>query len=159
MSGISKLHVSPLDSVRSSTEATDKLGTIRVELNKIYKYVKLKAVPTAEVDASALDGVCYTDYSAHEVGTDFADIEATNLGAGILVAAIDMSADVGKYVWIQIKGPALLNTAVGGTPVAGIDFQCHASTDLTFTKSVTLVQRMGTYISGTGNEVALDCPF
>ena len=98
MSGIAKLHVSPLTSVRSSTEATDKLGTIRVELNKIYKYVKLKASPSSDVDAVAFDGVCYTDYSAHEVGTDFADIEATNLGAGIVLAAIDMSADDGKYL-------------------------------------------------------------
>ena len=154
------IHAHKIDALpRASTEAIDKLGTIRWILNKCYKYVQLKAVPSAEVDGSAYDGVCYTDYSAHEVGLDFADIEATNLGAGILTGTVDMSEDVGKYIWIQIKGPALLNTAVAGTPVAGTDFQCHASTDKTFTKAVTLVQRMGTYVSSSGNEVILDCPF
>ena len=68
-----------------------------------------------------------------------------------------MSVEKGYKVWIQIKGPATLNTAVGGTPVAGTDLQCHASVDKSFTKSVTLVQRVGTYIAAT--EMILDCPF
>ncbi|KKL04423.1 hypothetical protein LCGC14_2616230, partial [marine sediment metagenome] len=64
----------------------------------------IESPTTADVDATAYDQLVYTDYSAHEVGIDITDIEATNFLAGYTVAAIDMSADKGKYIWMQIKG-------------------------------------------------------
>ena len=156
MSGFQEAFVSPLDSIRSSTEAVDPLGTLRLELNKMYKYVKLKLVPTADVDATAFDQLIYTNYSEHEVGIDIGDIEATNFLAGYTVAAIDMSEDKGKYLWMQIKGPvAIVGTAVTGG-VAGKDFNGGTS-DLTPIIVTTLTQRGGTEIGAT--EVLLNCPY
>jgi len=156
MSGFQETFITPLTSIRASTEQVDKLGTLRWELNKLYKYVKLKLAPDADVDATAYDQLVYTDYSAHEVGIDITDIEATNFLAGYTVAAIDMSADKGKYIWMQIKGHvAVVGTAVTGG-ASGKDFN-GGTTDLTPIIVTTLTQRGGTEIGAT--EVILDCPY
>lgn len=144
------------DTPRISTASVDTLGAIRFIGNKVYKFVKLISSPNdSSVDAAANDAAVYTDYSAHEVGVDATDIEATNLAAGVFIQTVDMGDEAGYYLWIQIKGPATV-VAPLGTPVAGTDLQ-GSSTDKKFTKSVTLVQRAATFITGT--EVILDCPF
>ena len=143
---------------RASTEAIDKLGEIRYILNKVYKFVVFKTSPTADVDGVAGDQVLYTDYSAHEVGTDATDADGTLLAAGILTAAVDMSADSGKYMWIQIKGPATMNNAFAADPNIGEAF-APSTTDLTFTSATTLKQRCGISLHLVNKEVILDCTY
>ncbi len=143
---------------RASTEAIDKLGEIRFELNKVYKFIMLKLVPDADVDGVAGDQVLYTDYSAHEVGTDATDADGTLLAAGILTAAVDMSADKGKYMWIQIKGPATMAQAFGSDPNIGEAFG-PSTTDLEFTGATTLKQRCGISLHIVNKEIILDCTY
>lgn len=159
MSGFQETFITPLTSIRASTEQVDPLGTLRFEQNKLYKYVMLKLAPDGDVDAAAYEQLIYTDYSAHEVGTDITDIEATNFMAGVTVAAIDMSADKGKYIWMQIKGHvANLGTDVG-SGTNGKNFM-GGTADVTPLLSVILRQAAGTMINATGDdEVLLDCPY
>ena len=147
----------PLTSLRASTEKIDIAGDIRNENNKTYKYVVLKTVPSADVDAAVGDVLVYTDVSASEVGVDTADMEAT-LCAGITGVAIDMSADKGKYLWVQIKGLATTQ-APKGSPSAGemLDVGSASAAELFFTKwvSTNLYHPAATFIAGT--EVYLHC--
>ena len=67
-----------------------------------------------------------------------------------------MSADKGKYIWMQIKGHvAVVGTAVTGG-VAGKDLN-GGTVDLTPIIVTTLTQRAGTEIGDT--EIYLDCPY
>lgn len=156
------IFVTPLTDLRASTAQVDVLGSIRTEGNKVYKYCILKAVPTAEVDAVSGDALCYTDYSAHEVGVDLDDQEAT-LPAGIALATIDMSADVGKYLWVQIKGPATVAQTVANSAAAGQQFDLGSANvaDKTFTLYVSTNEYTpaGTLIHAANKEVVLDCTY
>lgn len=164
MSGMNASFVQALTAVRADGEAHDVAGSIRFELNKVYKCVKYIALADqsdADVNVAVGDQLLYSDYSAHTVTVDGTDAEASTAGAspaGIATAVVDGTNDAGKFIWIQIKGPATLSTAIGGTPVIGGGIT-GSTTDKTFTKAVTLVQQVGTYISATGPEVYLDCPF
>ena len=161
MSGFPQTFISPLDSVRATTEATDKLGTIRVELNKIYKYCALKLVPTADVDAVIGDMLVYTSFALNEVGIDIDDQENEAGAAGIAVATIDMSVDKGKLIWVQIKGPATLTSTVANSAAAGngISGTGTGSADKTFTLMTTLKEHVGHLINSTNKTVFLDCPY
>ena len=157
--GLQKIFVTPLDSVRATTEQRDPLGTIRFEGAKVYKYCLLKASPTADVDAVTGDMAIYTDYSASEVGADLDDQEA-EMTAGIFLATIDMSADSGKYVWVQIKGLATVAQTIGNSAAAGDSISGIGTgvADKTFTKRANLLdQYCGVMIATT--EVSLECPF
>ena len=153
-----------LKSVTNAPTSGNKegLGSIRIEGNKVYKYVRLKAVPTADVDAVAGDALCYTDYSAHEVGVDVTDQEAT-LPAGIATGAIDMSVEKGYYVWIQIGGPATVSTTVANSAAAGqlFDLGSTGVADKTFTLWISTNEYTpaGTLIHAANKEVVLSCPW
>lgn len=136
----------------------DQPGDLRQVGNKFYKCVKMKAVPTAEVDAASGDAACYTDYSAHEVGVDITDIEG-KLPAGVFLATIDTSAVKGYYCWVQIKGPATLNQTPGNSAAEGdqLALTGTGAADKTFTKATTILPKAGVMISAT--EAMLDCPW
>lgn len=153
--------VAPLTALRASTAQRDQLGSIRFVGNKVYKYVLLKESPSADVDGVAGDMVVYTDYSAHEVGTDLDDIDTGEVAAGILTQTVDMSADSGKSTWIQIKGPATLAQTVGNSAAAKNAFAGTGTgvADLTFTLATTVLDRSGILINATTKEVILECPF
>ena len=162
MAGINTMFVQPLTAIRSTTEQHDVVGTLRREGNKWYKCVALKTAPTADVDCVVGDALCYTDYSAHEVGSDVTDQDAT-LPAGIALGTIDMSADKGKIVWIQVKGPATVAITVANSAAAGqlFDLGSTGVADKTFTLWVSTNEYTpaGTLINATTKEVLLDCPF
>lgn len=103
--GLKKVFISALDEVSQVNE--EGLGTIRLEGNKFYKYVKYKE-GTGALDVVAGDVVYYSDYSASEVTPDLSDTD--NVGAGVIVAAAITETD--RFCWIQIKGEADLNTDV-----------------------------------------------
>lgn len=162
MAGRNEIFVQPLTALRSSTEQHDVIGSIRRVGNKTYKMCVLKTAPTADVDAVAGDALCYTDYSAHEVGVDITDAEA-KLPAGIATTAIDMSEDKGKFLWVQIKGPATVAQTVAASAAAGetIDLGSASAADKTFTKwvSTNLYRPAGVLIHAANKEVLLDCPY
>ncbi len=153
--------VTSLTELRSSTQAHDVLGSICFVGSKVYKYVYFKTSPSADVDDVAGDMVVYSDYSAHEVTTDYTDIDTGEEAAGILTQTVDMSADSGKFTWIQIKGYAILGQTVANSAAATqrIGATGTGADDLTFTLGITLLSSCGTLINATTKEVSLDCTF
>lgn len=160
---INQMFQQPLTEISSTRK--DILGSLRWQFDstnkkwKCYKYVVLKTAPTADVDCVAGDAICYTDYSANEVGVDITDQEA-KLAAGIALAAIDMSADKGKYIWIQVKGHCTVAQTVGNSAVAGdeISLTGTGAADKTFTKATTILPKCGVLIHAANKEVYLECP-
>lgn len=161
MSGFKTSYVTHVDDAPTSVRK-EPLGTIRFEGNKVYKYVQWKLVPTEDVDGVAGDAVCYTDYSAHEIGIDLGDMEAS-LPAGIVVAAIDMSAEKGYYSWIQIGGPATVSETVAASAAAGqmINLGSASAADKTFTLWISTDEFAcaGILIHAANKEVLLACPW
>ena len=146
----------------ADTHTTDKegVGTLRCEGNKVYKYVKYNngAGDVASVagdigyyygiDANASTG----GYENNVITADFTD---AYLGAGVFQAVI---AD-GSYGWIQIKGPATINTAL----TAGGDGQAltHVgSSDGTLDLSDNVTDAVVAYATDADQElIACNFPF
>ena len=150
------------DAPRASTEERDVLGSHRCIGNKCYKYVKLLAsVGDADTNIAANgDVVGYTDFSAHTISPDAVDSDEG--GAGIVVNFAnwdgDVSANYSSYMWIQIKGPAVLSQSIGGSASARNRISYDTgSTDLTFEKCTTLETSQGYYIAA--KEAYLNCPY
>ena len=97
----------------TSTKDKEGVGVLRFEGNKIYKWIKYNNgqndIASVAGDVAYFYGVGTNastgGYENSEVTMDQAD---AYLGAGIIQAVI---AD-GEYGWIQIKGPATINTAL-----------------------------------------------
>ncbi len=176
---INQVFTTPLTSApRPSTQQTDRVGDIRWEFDlsnkawKCYKYVQLLADEgSADVNIAANgDAVCYDDYSAHTVTPDITDIEG-KMPAGIIVNFAnwdgDVSANYGKRMWIQIKGPATVSGTVKSSAAAGdrIDMTSSGVTDLFFTLHAPTHTAgndhipCGVLINAGTKEVYLDCPF
>lgn len=81
----------------------DRLGAIRVEGDKLYKYVKF----TGTNAAAAGDTVCYTDNTLTAV-----DKANASVGAGVVQGAV--AAGSVQYGWIQIQGRCVINTLTSG---------------------------------------------
>lgn len=116
--GLKKVFVTALTDV--DTVDREGVGTIRIEAQKIYKYVKYNA-GTATVVLVAGDVVVYhgdDGWDDSEVCGDYTDGVVV---AGVAVAVI---ADDG-FGWIQIGGQATLGIAIetsnDGIPVAAAD--------------------------------------
>lgn len=113
--GLKKIFVTPLD----AEESTDKegVGVIRIEANKIYKWVKY----TASVTPVAGDVVVYhgdDGWDDSEVSGDYSD--------GVVVAGVIVASPAtGEFCWIQIAGQATLGIAIetsnDAIPVAAAD--------------------------------------
>jgi hypothetical protein len=137
----------------------DGVGSIRIEGNKVYKYVQI--MNSATVAGAAGDMVVYfaaTGYGNSRVCVRAADGDATvPFAAGILLAAVAGVAAVAEYAWIQIKGPATLSTAVTGA-AAGKVFKASTS-DKTFAVTTAATDNVAGISMNATTGVCLTCPF
>lgn len=104
------------------------------EGTKLYKYVKYND-GTANLDLVAGDVVYYLDvtgYTTATVSADVSDASGAELGAGVACAAVTEDA---SYFWVQIKGPATLSTALGGSAGDGDPLTCVGAADKALTKA------------------------
>lgn len=166
-SGIKQAFASKLTDV--DTVQRDQLGTLRFEGNKVYKYVKLQNT-TATVAGVAGDTVAYDNEDGlnnNHVVTDRSDAGSVPVGAGMLLAAAAGTLAVATFLWIQIKGPATLNTTIGGSAADGDPLKA-GTTDLAFTKQLFAGTtpniaadgpRVAIAVDASAKFVALDCPF
>jgi hypothetical protein len=91
------------------------VGSIRVEGNKVYKFVKFDN-GTGNIAAAAGNAVGYlkaTGYSTSTVTCDVSDTD--NIVAGALLAVVPD----GYYCWVQIQGAATLAVALDDAPADG----------------------------------------
>lgn len=145
------------------TSAKEELGTIRQEGNNWYKYVALRNI-TATVAVVAGDPVSYRAdrYDQNEVVSDQSDADATTpIGAGVACGACPGVAGTIYYLWIQIKGAAVIPTALAGSPAAGQDLSMvGGTTDKTLTlKTAAGTPRVAIAQDVANKQVILDCPF
>lgn len=117
------------------TTQQNALGEIRWEGGKAYKYVQIKNT-TATVAGVAGDVACYAadGYSDNLVVLDKSDANTAPIGAGVIQAAVTGTAGTSYYGWIQVKGAATLNTALGGSAASG-DPLTPGTSDLALTKA------------------------
>lgn len=101
MAGFKQIFKSQLTDV--DTSAMEPLGTIRFELNGVFKYVKFAGTNAV----AAGDAVCYV---ATDTNCQTVDGAQTNLAAGLAMAAVATAGGV-QYGWIQIKGVQQVNTS------------------------------------------------
>lgn len=139
----------------------DAVGSIRWEYDSngclcCYKCV-LYDDGAANLDSAAGDVLCYiedTGYAAHTATPDRTNGE--NLGAGVLMAAVTVDQ---TYCWVQIKGPATLNTAL----TAGADGNALTGTgsgDKTLDVSGAVTDSVCAYcVDATAKEIICDFPF
>ena len=120
--------INPTETSTTKSVALGSIGTAVVSgVMKTYKYVQYE---TAAGSVAAVSGnVCYyyapSGVSAGLTTTVTSDLsDSAGLGAGVLQSAPANN----EYCWVQIKGPATLNTALtaGGdgnalTPVGSTD--------------------------------------
>lgn len=107
--GLQQVFQTPLDEVSSVRK--EKLGAIRWEADKAYKYIQYES--GAGGIAAAAGKACYYYAAAGVSAGDLTKVtcdlsDSAEIGAGILQGA---PAD-GEYGWIQIKGPATLSVAL-----------------------------------------------
>lgn len=145
----------------TDVDTSDKegIGTIRIEGNKIYKYVNLKN-HTATVAGAAGDLVGYyavTGYGVNRVVVDMSDADAVPICAGALLAAVTGTLDVDYYCWVQIKGPNTLSTAVT-SGAAGKRFNL-STTDKTGTVMADDFSAEAGISYNTTTGVILNCPW
>lgn len=158
-SGIKKIWATSL----TETADYDKegLGAIRIEGNKIYKWVKYDE-GTATLDVVAGDFVNYvaaTGYEANTVVADTADADSTTpFGAGVIVADAITATDT--YCWIQIKGSVTLSLDPTGTP-SDSNALVPSATDkaMAVATSSDVEHVCGHTIDDSEKLVYLDCPF
>jgi hypothetical protein len=140
----------------TSASDLEGVGTVRQVGNKWYKWVKYTNATGAV--AAVAGNVCYyhkdVGYDSHEVTSDLSEA-ATNVGAGVLQAVIP---DAG-YGWIQIKGYAIITTAL----TAGADgnaLTAVGATDGTLDVSGAVTDFVcAVALDASAKKVILDCPW
>ncbi len=135
---------------------TPAIGTTAFINGKVYKFVQYDtgAGPVAAVSGN----VCYyyapggvSAGSTTVVTSDLSD--SANVGAGVLQSA----PTDGQYCWIQIKGPATLNTAL----TAGADGNALTpvgATDGTLDVSALVTDSVCAYATGPSAKIVM-CDF
>ena len=119
----------------------DGLGTIREENSATYKFVEF----TGTTAVAAGDVVSYIAYNGSTNPLNQkVDAANTAFGAGVAMAAVASgsaaSGAVGyAFGWIQIRGYALLSTALGGSCVLGSALTTNGASD----KALTLLDAAG----------------
>lgn len=157
MSGLKGTYQTPLTEV--STTDKEGLGTLRLEGGKWYKWVKLLN-DTATVAVAAGTLVAYdalTGYVNNIVVADLTDADTAPFCAGATVAVAAGTLDVAYYLWIQIKGAIVLDTAVTGG-AAGEAFYL-TTTDRTAADRAAVDDQIAGICYNTTTGVVLDCPF
>lgn len=122
-SGIKQIFASKLTDV--DNVAREALGVIRIEGNKVYKYVEFKnATATVAMVAGTLVAYASSALSGYlnsRVVSDLTDADAQPICAGVAQAAVAGVAGTSYFGWIQIRGPATLDTNVtngtAGVPI------------------------------------------
>jgi len=153
------------------TTARDTLGSIRYDVNGVYKYVQFGATRTGQVTASLVKGdvVCYVlgttadldlltlvDSANSVVGAGV--VQGTN---GVLAANVAVPATGGPYYgWVKIRGLVTLSNAAGGSPAAGSILTTTSAT----AKQVTVIttatsQVVGSYIDATNHIADVSFPY
>jgi hypothetical protein len=120
-----------------STTDKEGIGRIRIEDDKIYRYVKYEDDTN---DLEAGDVVCHDldegqDFLKSVVVPSNSDIAAM---AGVVLATVDASESADYYFWIQVGGVAEAyithesgTTAAAGSFVKAVNSQLYASKDST----------------------------
>lgn len=151
-----------------STTAEFAPGTIGANWSsgafKVYKYVKYSD-GTANLDLVAGDVVYYVDdtgYGASTVSADVSDASGQEIGAGVVQATV---TDDLSYMWIQIKGPATVTEALGGSAGDGDPLTCVGASDKALTKAAE-ADSTGVYkpvvaiaVDASAKEIICDFPF
>lgn len=143
--------------------ARDTVGSLRIENDIIYKYVKFTNT-TATVAVVAGDPVAYkATYAAgiavHTVVSDMTDADAQPIHAGNMMGTCAGTLATSFYCWIQISGACVVPTAIAGTPVIGSGVMM-STTDKTLTLVTGVINPTGVSTSTTAanNTVILRCP-
>ncbi len=157
--GTKKVFITAL--TETSLEDLEGVGTIRWQGNKAYKWVKY-IDGAGDLDIVLGDVLVYVaaKYKLSEVTADLTDAAVQPIGAGLAVGTVTVDL---TFMWMQIKGPALLSLDPAG---AGADGDVMAAgADTSGTDKVVIIDpadnltRMGTITDDTAKEVVLDCPF
>jgi|SRR6185312_6036912 len=101
MAGLKQIFKSQLTDI--DTSPMEPLGTIRFELNAVFKYVKFSGSNAV----AAGDAVCYV---ATDTNNQTVDGAQTVQAAGLAMAAVATAGGI-QYGWIQIKGVQQVNTS------------------------------------------------
>lgn len=142
-----------------------KAGDIFWNGNKCYKFVKYDN-GTANLDLAAGDVVYYVDdtgYGSSIVSADVSDATGQELGAGVVVATAVTAT--GSYMWVQIKGPATVLVALGGSAGDGDPLTCVGAADKALTKAAE-ADSTGVYkpvcafaVDASAKEIICEFPF
>lgn len=149
-----------LTEVTTDANRADVIGAIRYDSGKWYKYVKVGNI-TGTVAIASGDLISYvtlTGYAANIAAAHATDIGAVPLPCGMALAAITGTLAVVYYCWVQIKGPAVLKTAVT-SGAAGKRFTIIASSAMTGTVLADDFSPSAGISANTTTAVCLDCPF
>lgn len=143
---------------------TPSAGDIFWSGNKCYKFV-LYDHGTATLDLVAGDVVYYVDdtgYGASTVTADASDASGAEIGAGVSMATV---TEDGSYFWVQIKGPATLAVAIGGSAGDGDPLTATGAADKALTKAAE-ADSAATYkhvcavaVDASAGEIICDFPF
>lgn len=116
------MYITGIDSDRVDSSAEFRLGSIGMNHDgKVWKYVQIKNT-TATVAGVAGDCCSYgaaTGHGNNLVVLDQTDADAVPVGAGLLGGTVAGVAGTSYYGWIQIKGAATANQAIGGSAADG----------------------------------------
>lgn len=140
-----------LTDVDITAQAT--LGTIQQDDNSVYKYVQFSG--TTAIDAG--DFLCYVTYASNPL---LVIVDGANggslVGAGVAVATV--ASGTVQYGWIQIRGLAVLEEAIGGSPSIG-DALTHdgQSAGVLAVVSDADSQTVAICVDATSQTVALCC--
>jgi len=115
------------------TSAKDGVGEIRIEGNKIYKYVKLYN-DTATAAVVSGDVLCYAAATGPTTSTVVMDLDDANaadyrIGAGVALATCAGTVDTAFYIWIQVRGPATVAKTLPGSDDGTALTMSNASAD------------------------------
>lgn len=153
-----------IDVTSVSTTAQYGLGQIHAAADgKVYKYVKYDE-GTGALDLAAGDVVIYVDdsgYGASTVSADVGDATGQEIGAGVALAAVTEDE---SFFWVQIKGPATLAVALGGSAGDGDPLTAVGAADKALTQAAeadstaTYVQVCAIAVDADAKEIICDFP-
>ncbi len=147
----------------ADTRTTDDegVGTLRWEGNKCYKWVKYNAGSTP-VTCVADEFAYYYAAAGDAASLGYESSEVTQYLTDALMAAGVAQAIIadGSYGWIQIKGPATVNTAMKAGADGQMMTRVGASTDGSLDVSAAVTDsQAGCATDISADMIALDCPF
>lgn len=142
--------------------AVDTLGSLRIDGDKLYKYMKLQN--TSGVACVAGDPVSYkatpaAGYSVNVVTSKVSEADAQPICAGCVQATISSAqTTAGVFIWVQVTGlisvPAAVTSGVVGSGAM------MSGTDKTFTVVTGVIESCCTVLStGAAGFVSLQCTY